>query len=227
MTPEKQQQLVAELRELPAVTVACLNFRNFKVFNVFAGHAAGDAVVARLQSLLAELSLKSWITGGGEVVAVFAQPLGAARESCRRLSWLFYLRFGVTEAWRIEFADGASATERLLPFRAFDVVCVPRVGLAEIGSDADAAITRAFDHSEEHRRVSSTGDWVGFAPLPTGHWTNLITLAEPLCPRCGGKPEIVDEDLGWSKERCPACAAEYQRHDRIFVDGREQSGGYA
>jgi hypothetical protein len=45
---------------------------------------------------------------------------------------------------------------------------------------------------------------------------------------CGEeKVETLEADLGWSKERCPACGVAYEREDRQFVLGRDEGASYA
>ena len=219
----------------PAVLVH-VNLHCFKPYNVVLGHQRGDALLQQVQRQLEQLG-RTWRVAGDEFVALIAGPLEAATEKIRAFSWLSHTVIGATEAWRFRFADGRELPA--VPWRSFEVVCTPRCGISELldGADAEAALALAERRCEELRIAATDAATVhvaatvpaapGFAPLASGPWSNQRQLASPACPLCAApRSEILEEDLGWTREHCTACQLGYERSDVLIVLGEESSAGY-
>jgi hypothetical protein len=86
----------------------------------------------------------------------------------------------------------------------------------------------ARDRCDALRQADADALLQGFAPLARGAWTNENKLAVPAgCPACGhGQPTVLEEDLGWSRERCAGCDSSYDRTNVLFVLGEESEAGY-
>src|SRR5262249_36161037 len=152
-------------------------------------------------------------------------------EHVKAFSWLMNMTVGATEAWTFSFSDGRPPITK--PWRSFLVVCTPRCGLAEIASDAAQALALARQRCDALCEPGAAAP-PGFAPLAASWsnaislpWINEIRLLPPSCPACGyDKPATVAEDLGWSREHCPRCAASYERNNVLCVLGEEIEAGY-
>lgn len=223
----REEILEAAARERPTAFVY-VNLHNFKPLNVVLGHARCDEYLARVQRGLEQLG-RVWRVGGDQFVAFGATADVAAR--ARAFAWLFHVVVGATEAWRFTFADGRSAP--ITPWRRFDVVCMPRIGIVALSAEdsslvpampampaAPAALAEALQLAEA--RCEEARD------PRLGPWQNEETLAARICPICSATSLVAEEeDLGWAREQCDACGVSYERSDVLFVLGEELPGGYA
>jgi hypothetical protein len=224
-TVREREVLAALAVAVRPTSVLAVNLSNFKAFNTVAGYKAGDELIAGIERGMALLG-PAWRTGGNEFIGLLPVGLAAARERVRGFTWLFHIKIGVTMAWQFRFDDGRAPA--LVPSQHVELVCNPRCGLVAVGPSPEAALDaarqaceHAATHPEEHLRQ-------GFAPIHRPAFGERRKLAEPGCPACGhAAPEIIEADLGWSRERCPACQVGYEREDRQFVLGRDESAGHA
>jgi hypothetical protein len=214
----------AATQALPAVFV-CVNLQNFKAFNVLFGHQRGDQFLERVQQRPGAIG-RTWRTAGDELIMLVGGTLAAVTEQIRAFSWLSHTTVGATEAWSFRFADGRKS--QALPWRCFQVVCTPRCGLAQLGPGPGLSESLELArHRCDELRQTGTDAPQGFAPLARGPWTNEKMLAAPSCPACGhGQPTVLEEDLGWSRERCSRCKASYERINVLSVLGEESEAGY-
>ncbi len=209
----REEILEAAARERPTAFVY-VNLHNFKPLNVVLGHARCDELLVRVQRELEKLG-RVWRVGGDEFVALGATADVAAR--ARAFSWLFHVVVGATEAWRFTLPDGGSAP--ITPWRRFDVVCLPRIGIVALSAE-DSSLAEALQLAEA--RCEEARD------PRLGPWQNEETLAARICPICSATSLVAEEeDLGWAREQCDACGVSYERSDVLFVLGEESPGGYA
>jgi hypothetical protein len=97
--------------------------------------------------------------------------------------------------------------------------------VVEIGSDSGGMLKLARQRCTDLRGTDAPP---GFPPLVQSSWTNQVKLATTRCPDCGhDRPDIVEEDLDWSQERCSRCQAAYERSNVLLVIGEEKEAGYA
>ncbi|MBI3070840.1 MAG: diguanylate cyclase [Deltaproteobacteria bacterium] len=221
----REDEIIATASEhgRPAVFV-CVNLQNFKPFNILLGHQRGDQFLERVQQRLTEIG-RSWRTGGDEFVTLAGGKLTAVTEQVSAFTWLFHVTIGATEAWSFRFDDQRKAA--IVPWRSFQVVCTPRCGFAELGSDVSGSLHLARRQCDDIRQTDPDALRPSFAPLATGPWTNEKKLATPICPACGdGQPIVIEDDLGWSRERCARCDASYERINVLSVFGEESEAGY-
>ena len=208
-----------------AAVLVAVNLNNMKAFNAVLGHAAGDEVLRGVEHGLARLG-PAWRTAGDEFVALVAGELAQARDRVRAFTWLYNVRIGCTDAWEFCFADGRDSL--LVPSAHLEVVCSPRCGLAEVGSDPAHALELARRRCHQAAIDPGLHQTLGFAPVVRQPWARARKLASPGCPLCKhDRPVIVESDLGWSKERCPECEVVYERFNKQFVLGQESNAAYA
>src|SRR5713101_6500175 len=222
MADSREDEIIktAATQPQPAVFL-CVNLQNFKPFNVLLGHQRGDQFLERVQQRLGEIG-RTWRTGGDEFVVLVGGTFAAVTEQVRAFSWLLHTTVGATEAWSFRFADGRKS--QTVPWRSFQVVCTPRCGLAELrpGPDFSESMKLARHRCDDLRQSDTPALPQGFAPLARGPWTNENKLAAPACPACGhGQPTVIEDDLGWSRERCSRCDASYERINVLSVLGEE------
>jgi GGDEF domain-containing protein len=225
MADNREDEIIeaAATQARPAAFV-CVNLQNFKPFNLLLGYQKGDQFLKRLQQRLGEIG-RTWRTGSNEFVVLVGGAFATVSDQLRAFSWRFHAIIGGTEAWSFRFADGR--TSPTVPWRNFLVVCTPRCGLAELGSNASESLEVARRRCEDLRNVEPALQPQGFAPLANGPWTNERNLAVAACPTCGQvQPAIIEEDLGWSQERCSRCDASYERINILSVLGEEFESGY-
>jgi GGDEF domain-containing protein len=210
----------------PAVLVA-VNMNGMKAFNAVLGHAAGDQVLRGVEAGLARIGVV-WRTGGDEFVGLLPGDLAQARDRVRAFTWLYNVRVGATDAWEFRFKDGRPSL--LVPVDHIEVVCNPRCGLAEIGQGPNGpahALELARRRCAQAAVDPGLHTTLGFAPIVRHPWTRARKLAAAGCPLCKfDRPTVLDKDLGESRETCPGCGVDYQRVDKVFVLGREESAGY-
>jgi GGDEF domain-containing protein len=205
--------------------VVWIDLQNFKPLNVVLSFGPCDEFLVRLQRRLGEIG-RTWRTGGDEFVTLVGGELPAVTEQIKAFSWLFHTTVDATEAWSFRFSDGRES--QLVSWRTFQVVCTPRCGLVELGTDAAESLELAHRRCDAQRTGDPLTLYPGFAPIAKGPWTNQTMLATSSCPACGhASPIIIDEDLGWSQERCPRCDVAYERTNMLVVQGKEFEAGYA
>ena len=211
---------------------ACVNLHNFKALNVLVGPEKGDRILERVQTHLSGVSIECWRTGGDNFVALFEEGLETAVGRMRSFSWLYQVTVGATEAWRFEY--GGAASRFVQPWRTMQAIMTPRCGLVGVGVRPDESLGQARQRCTDHATAAyeagwtelTSGPWAGFAPLARGFW-NERRIAEPACPKCeSSKFDVVDQDLGWSREKCRTCKLEYDRNDVLIVQGEQTAGGY-
>jgi hypothetical protein len=211
----------AETQQRPALVV-CVNLQNFKSFNTLLGYQKADRFLERVEHQLGEIG-STWRTGGNEFVTIGGGTPATVSVQVRAFSWLFHTTIGATEAWSFSFADGRRSS--IVPWRSFEVVCTPRCGIAELGTDVSESLKLARGRCDDLRQATASPD--GFAPLTVAPWANQKDLAAPTCPDCGHpRPAILEEDLGWSREHCPRCDARYERSNVMSVLGEVFEAGY-
>jgi GGDEF domain-containing protein len=215
----------AAMQAQPAVFV-CVNLQNFKPFNIVLGSQKGDRFLERVQQRLGDIG-RTWRTGGDEFIVLVDGTLAIVTERVRAFSWLLHATVGATEAWSLRFADGRKS--QTVPWRSFQVICTPRCGLAELGHGPgiSESLKLARHRCHDLRQAGADALLQDFAPLARGPWTNVNELAVPACPACGhGQLTVIEEDLGWSRERCSRCGASYERINVLSVLGEEFEAGY-
>jgi GGDEF domain-containing protein len=203
-----------------------VNMNNMKAFNVVMGVAAGDKLLAGVEQGLRRLG-PTWRTGGDEFVALVPGELAEARDRVRAFTWLYHARVSATDAWEIQFPDGRAT--QLVPWQHYEIVCNPRCGLAEIARDDGAEAERAERALELARRRCHQAaidpglhTAQGFAPIVRQPGSRAHKLAPGGCPVCKhDRPEVLNQDLGWSAERCPGCGLTYERFAKQYVLGEE------
>lgn len=186
---------------------AWINLSNFKPFNEVLGHERGDQHLARVQQTLGELG-RAWRTGGDEFAVLIPAEGDLATVAPVIEAWADRLteRVAATQQWTFRYPEGGAV--RTVIWRSFDVVCAPRCGLAPLaaGGDPAAALSSARAACEALR------------PAIYQPWHNLQILAARGCPACdAADPVILEQDLDWSRERCSACGAHYERTDAIVA----------
>ncbi len=212
----------------PAVFVA-VNMNSMKAFNVVMGLEVGDQVLRAVEQGLGRIGAV-WRTGGDEFVALVAGDLAAVRDKVRAFTWLYNIRVGATDAWEFVFSDGRA--NLLVPHDTIELVCNPRCGLAEKSASPDADVAHVLELARRRCAQAAIDPGlhtaVGFAPIVRHPWSRARKLASRGCPLCKfDRPTIIAQDLGETSEHCPGCNASYDRIEKIFVLGREESGAFA
>lgn len=213
--------------------LVCVNLQNFKALNVLVGHDEGDRILERVQCYLGDNAVECWRTGGDEFVILLENGFQGATERMRSFSWLYQITVGATEGWRFEY--GGESSKAVYPWRTMQAVMTPRCGLATVGEDPEEALGLARQRCHDHAAAAyqagwlalTAGTWAGFAPLSRG-FSNEQRIAARACPQCGANNvDILDQDLGWNREKCKECELEYDRNDVLIVRGEQIEGGYA
>jgi hypothetical protein len=200
-----------------------VNLCRFKLVNVFLGHSRADRLLRYVEGQLEEIG-RTWRLGS-EFVTVASGSATAVTAKARTFSWAARSAFTVTESWIYRFGDNRGQV--VVPHRHFEVICTPRFGLAELEGDARTALVEAIRQCDESGQSGNTPYTDGFAPMPREGFSNEHRLAEHACPGCGHPgPTVIDEDLGYTKERCPECSLEYERYEQQAVLGQTTEGGY-
>jgi GGDEF domain-containing protein len=222
-TERREREIVSAATTHPGpLTLVCVNLNNFKAWNAVLGHERGDVALRAVEDSLRRLGT-TWRTGGDEFVVLVGGTRAAASARVLPFTWLHHMKIGACDAWELHFSDGRPT--RFVPSRYFELECTPRCGLAEVHTDVLAALAEARRLCEQAAIDPSTHE-EGFAPIRRS-WTVQRSLAARGCPDCGwAKPELVDADLGWSRETCPACGIGYERFEKQVVLGQVADASY-
>ena len=134
----------------------------------------------------------------------------------------------VTDAWAFLFEDGRP---RLLVAQAhLDVVCSPRIGMAELGEgggDVEQALALAQERCQLAAEDPTLHTAQDFAPIERHPWQRARRLSHPGCPLCSAATTVTDRDLGETSEVCSGCGVRFVREDRMLVLGRDESAAFA
>jgi len=197
--------LVAASTSARPAGIAWINLQNFKPLNAVLGHERCDQHLARVQQTLGELG-RAWRTGGDELAAIVVGDLATVAPLIEAWAAALTERVAATEGWTFRYPEGGPV--RTVIWRSFDVVCTPRCGLARLAPAGDPEEALAAARAQCERLRPST-----YQP-----WHNERILAARGCPACdAADPAILEQDLDWSRERCAACGAHYERTDEIVA----------